>query len=347
MDSNRQIEARAAQWLAQRESAVWGESDQAQLNEWLEASTLNRVAYLRLEAGWEQANRLRAVGAGLPRGKVPSPADLLKNANASTLADRDYKTRRIVRSRTREPKRFAIAASILVLLGAAYLITDHLRSDRYSTPIGGLASVHLKDGSDVTLNTASQIRVRMNNHERRVDLEEGEAFFEVRRDPTRPFIVSAGIRQVVVLGTKFAVRRDDDDLRVVVVEGTVRLRGPTTKSSTFSAGSVADITLARVDVKQRAIPDSEELLSWRGGYVVFHETTLADAAAELNRYNERKIVVQDPQAASMRLSGKFRATNADAFVRLLESTSPVDVEYSADTIVLRQSNSAEQRATVP
>lgn len=339
MESNQQIEARAAHWLFQRESGAWSESDQAQLNAWLEASTLNRVAYLRLEAGWEQANRLRAVGAGFPRGRVPSPTDLLTNASASTMRDRDNKTAQTVQPKARLPRPFAIAASIVALLGAAYFATDYLRGDRYSTPIGGLTSVHLNDGSDVTLNTRSQISVRMNKHERRVDLEEGEAFFDVTPDPARPFVVAAGNRQIVVLGTKFSVRRDDDDLRVVVTEGKIRVQNPTTKSSTLSAGAVAEVTLARVNVRQRAIPETEELLSWRDGYVVFHETALTEAAAEFNRYNERKIVVQGAGAGSIRLSGKFRATNADAFVRLLESTSPVHAEFTADAIVLRPSTS--------
>ncbi len=339
MESNRQIEARAAHWLLQRESDSWGEADQAQLNAWLEASTLNRVAYLRLEAGWEQMNRLRAVGAGFPRGEAPSPAELLAKVDTSrALKEHGEEAAQSVRTEIPRARRFAIAAGIVALLGSAYLATDYLRGDRYSTPIGGLTSVPLNDGSNVTLNTGSQISVRMNDRERRVDLVEGEAFFDVTPDPARPFIVAAGNRQIVVLGTKFSVRRDHDDLRIVVTEGKIRVQNPATESATLSAGAVADVTVARVNVKQHALPETEELLSWRGGYVVFHETALIDAAAEFNRYNERKIIVQDAGAAGIRLSGKFRATNADAFVRLLESTSPVRADYTTDAIVLSPSD---------
>jgi transmembrane sensor len=63
-----------------------------------------------------------------------------------------------------------------------------------------------------------------------------------------------------------------------------------------------------VVVRKALPPQVDELLSWREGYLRFHETALADAVAEMNRYNTRKIVIEDPELAAIRISGSFRPT---------------------------------------
>ena len=79
----------------------------------------------------------------------------------------------------------------------------------------------------------------------------------------------------------------------------------------------------------------EEALSWRTGFVVFHDTPLIEAVQELNRYNTRRIVIEDPRIATTRISGNFRAANGDAFARLLEDGFDIRAEFSDAQIVLR------------
>jgi transmembrane sensor len=97
---------------------------------------------------------------------------------------------------------------------------------------------------------------------------------------------------------------------------------------------IARSTAGNLLIQPASLPQAEELLSWRSGYVVFHETALADAVAEFNRYNERKIVIRDPQVAGMHLTGKFRANNFEGFVRLLEESFPIRTQHLSDQIVL-------------
>src|SRR6202040_1387699 len=111
-----------------------------------------------------------------------------------------------------------IAAAIVV----GWMAWSH-QGTSYRTAIGGIAAISMKDGSTVTLNTNSEIRVALNETERRVDLERGEAFFEVAKDHNRPFIVRVGDQRVIAVGTKFSVRREPNHVRVVVTEGRVRL----------------------------------------------------------------------------------------------------------------------------
>jgi transmembrane sensor len=84
-----------------------------------------------------------------------------------------------------------------------------------------------------------------------------------------------------------------------------------------------------------SVADAERALDWRNGFLDFHDATLADAAAEFNRYNSRKLVVADPEAGALRIGGHFRWSNLDAFVRLLELGFPVQAETRAETVVLR------------
>jgi transmembrane sensor len=226
----------------------------------------------------------------------------------------------------------AAAAVLAVVAGAGFELW--LSQSSYRTAVGGLASVPMADGSKVILNTDSQIHVEVNQHERRVDLERGEAFFEVAKDASRPFVVHAGNKRVVAVGTQFSVRREADDLQVVVTEGKVRIESSGSPQAVV-AGTVARASEAGVLLKKEDIAQAEESLSWRTGTLVFREMTLADAVAEFNRYNTHKIVIEDASVGSLEVAGSFRADNVDAFVRLLARGYPLRVEQHNDELIIK------------
>ena len=319
------IDAAAGDWLAKRDSGDWTEEDQVCFEHWLSASTLHRVAYLRIEQVWERSARLRALGAGRTPGEVPPPGGWAQSPYSA----------RSERVRARRPlivRALAAAAVAIVAVGVGFSVWPAASS--YRTPIGGMASVPMADGSKVTLNTDSQIRVAVSRHERRVELERGEAFFDVATDVNRPFVVEAGTKKVVVLGTKFSVRREADDLQVVVTEGKVRIEsaGP---PQAVAAGTVARASDAGVLLQEEGVAEAEESLSWRTGTLVFRDVTLADAVAEFNRYNTHKIVIEDAAVGSLTVAGSFRADNVEAFVRLLARGYPLRVEQRDDELVIK------------
>ena len=172
----------------------------------------------------------------------------------------------------------------------------------------------------------------------------GEHCFEVAKNPNRPFVVVAGSKRVIAVGTAFSVRRNGNDVRVAVTEGRVRIDDAGERpasadagddgAATFAAGSVARATDAGVLIQHKPVPEIENDLSWRTGYLAFDKTLLADAVAEFNRYNARKIVIEDPVVAGIRVGGNFRATNIDAFVRLIESDFPIRATEDANGIIL-------------
>ena len=337
MDS-RTIEDQAAAWLVRRESAEWTEADAAELTAWLDASTANRVAFLRLEVGWEQSERLAALGAGKQPGVVPAPGEW----RLSPFFESRQAAPATSKSRPRMRPFLAIAASLLISVAlGAYFLLLHAGED-YSTPIGGIASIPLRDGSNVTLNTASKIHVAVSDRERRIQLDQGEAYFEVAKDPGRPFVVIVGDKRVVAVGTRFSVLREGDEIRVVVTEGKVRFESTNTPLDKASegdapllvAGAIARASDAAIRVEMGSLQRAEQLLSWRSGYLIFDETALADAVAEFNRYNIRKIYIEDPRVAAIRINGKFRATNAQAFIRVLHDGFGIQTRDAGEQIVL-------------
>jgi transmembrane sensor len=362
-----QIERAAAAWLARRDRESWSSADEARLEAWLSVSTAHRIAFIRLEEIWRQTGRLKALAAGLTDSAPPASGQWSRSpffrhtmriaepagaaprraAEGATPGSRSDLVadippgiiRRAMAPAHRMVLRVVVTGVFLAAaVGIGLMQLRHGSS--YQTAIGGIEAVPMHDGSRVTLNTDSGIRVEVNKTERRIELEKGEAFFEVAKDPSRPFVVHAGRERIVAVGTKFSVRRDGDNarVRVIVTEGRVRVehadshqRYPT---ALVSAGEVALVGEAGVLIEDRSLRNAEDHLSWRWGFLTFHERPLADAVAEFNRYNTRKIVIADPTLAAIRIGGSFRSTNAEAFVRLLADAFPIRVDEGASRTTL-------------
>lgn len=335
-----QIEQEAADWVARRDARAWTDVDQAAFDEWLAVSPIHKVEFLRMEYAWEESLRLKALGAGVQSMKAPRPGRWVLSALIrGGVAGRSSRTPAApAMRRLRVP--MALAATILICVAATAWITSSYYAGRHSTTVGQLSQIAMADGSQVTLNTDTVVRVVVNAKERRVELERGEAFFKVAKDPSRPFIVTAGERRVIAVGTQFSVRREGTDAQIVVTEGTVRIEtgeaASVSQAPSLPAGSVAHASQAGTSIQSRPLAQAEELLSWRTGILVLHDMTLAEAAVEFNRYNSRKIVIRDPLIGAMHISGSFRATNAEAFARLLERGYPLQVDTRDADITLTQ-----------
>jgi transmembrane sensor len=336
-ERHKRIEEQAGDWLARRDAGEWSDADQQRFEHWLDESPLHRVAYLRLENVWERAQRLQALRPATGSNDVPSPGRWVFSPFFNRGSPEHPKLHSHGRSRFFKP--LALAACFAALVASGALWHSWRAESAFRTPVGGLALVPMQDGSKVTLNTDSEIRVALTEHERRVELDHGEAFFDVAKDPRRPFVVHAGDKRVVAVGTRFSVRRDGNDIQVVVTDGKVRVETPARSFSqsaeALPAGTVAQASDSGILLQTKQLAEAEESLSWRQGVLVFRQMTLADAVAEFNRYNARKIVIADDRVGAFRVAGSFRANNVDAFVRLLERGYPLHVERRDDEVILK------------
>lgn len=203
------------------------------------------------------------------------------------------------------------AGALLATLIIALVFTDtltRLRAD-YSTARGEITQITLPDGSQAVLNTNTALDVDYVGNERKITLLQGEAWFQVQHDASRPFIVHAQKGQVRAVGTAFSVRADDDRVTVVVTEGTVTVSKPedvhqrATVNEQIVYGSTGAIEAAtRVDAAAN--------LSWRDHRVVIVNRPLQEAVAELRRYQQGAVMVLG-EAANQRVTGVFTLGSID------------------------------------
>jgi transmembrane sensor len=311
----REIDARAAYWIQRREFWEWTETDQIQFDEWLGKSLAHQVAYVRLTLGWNRTERLAALR--------PS---------------RDEQ----ILSPTRPPRMLAFSATAGLVIAAvlsvgAFLLFSGPTTQTYATAVGGHQTVRLADGSQVELNTNTILSVRIGEHKREISLDRGEAYFKVLHDARRPFVVMAGDRRITDLGTAFSVRRDMGRLEVAVMEGRVRFDASgdgELKPATLSEGDVAVATRNSLSVTKKSSQKLVSELSWRRGLLVFEHATLADAAAEFNRYNREKLVIAGPAAARRTIGATFRINDIRAFARVAQEVFGLRVDVRGDEIVI-------------
>lgn len=306
MSEASRIEEQAATFRARQEEAHWTDQDQSRLDAWLEESTAHRVAWLRMDYGWRRLDRLASLRS--PSAEMP------------------------VRARP-APLRFplAMAASLLLVCALGLLAFQVFGAGRgtYVTEVGERETVPLADGTRVELNTNTRLRASIDEEQRTVWLDRGEAYFDVAHDPGRPFVVHAADQRVTVLGTRFSVRRDNGRVVVAVAEGKVRVapdQAAKAKPAVVTKGDLVVAARGATLIAPKSIARVENQLAWRRGLLVFDKATLADVVAELNRYNERKLVVQDEEAASIQITGSFDASNIDAFARVLHDAFGLRIE---------------------
>jgi transmembrane sensor len=354
MTEAERIETAAADWLARRDANHWSEADQQQLDAWIAESISHRIAWLRLESTWQRADRLSALRAPTAQPAaaagtaataptvVPIPLPLRPAAPAPS--PRRTGTRGLPRFSTQR-----IAASMLLAAAACswlgWRYTQDWQSAHYATAVGARQQVALADGSVLTLNTATQLRTLVNQSGRKVWLEDGEAYFDIAHDKKHPFVVIAGDRRITVLGTRFVVRRQGEQVNVVVEEGRVQIASAQASEGSGGSGGAGDVAPTVVVRNQAAVAHAgnvlvmpkapkqiDDELSWRQGKLVFDQTTLGDAATQFNRYNTRKLVIADAAIARIRIGGSFDANNMGGFVALLKQGFGLAVQDSGNEI---------------
>lgn len=358
MTDHRRIEQAASEWIMRRSDpgGSWSADDQHALEAWLNESSAHKVAFVRLDVAWRRASKLRTLKGNAEAGSVPEAQSwrqspffarrLAVESGASPLGSPDlmefeFKPRDSQRPPDRRWR--ALAAALFVGVGLATSMGGWYMTGReqhsFHTMLGATRQQSIPDGSLATLSSDSELNVSLTRRRRDIDLMKGEAYFEVAKDPGRPFVVNAGGTTATAVGTKFSVRRDKDSVRLVVTEGTVRLdpsiAGNKMPSATFTAGAIALVTKDGIRVESRSPEQAAEAIGWMSGDVVFHGTPLREAIVDFNRFNRRQLVIADSKAGDIRIDGSFKVGNAAGFSRLISQVFPVEVVEKRDSTEIR------------
>lgn len=312
------IQARAAEWIAEKHYASeWSANNQAGLDAWLAEDLAHEIAYWRLDAAWGRTDRLAAMRRDF---QVPGS--------------------RAVKLRSYFP-RFVAVVLVGAVVGSAILHQPLPQAETiFSTPVGGQKTLSLSDGSRITLNTDTSIRIEGRGADRKVWLDKGEAYFEIRHNSSHPFVVSTAGHRITDLGTKFSVRNRPDGLglKVVLIEGAAEIQSAdawvTHHRAILKPGDVAVATARTLAVTREPVAAIGEDLTWRQGLLVFRHTTLADAVAEFNRYNDQKISIADAEVGEMRIAGTFQARNTELFTEAVKELFKLRVSKSGDQTII-------------
>jgi transmembrane sensor len=309
------IEEEASRWVVRHDKGALTPEERTQFEAWKAASPANAEAFARLSGHWNDLDLLAALA------DTPTEKPLLKRPAVWAGIG------------------MAAAAAFAVFISAGQMFAPSSSPiqvaqipglDVYTTRVGDQQKITLEDGSVVTLNTASRVETRMNAQERTVRLLEGEAYFEVAHDPSRPFRVYAGDGMTVAVGTAFSVRLKKDAVEVVVSEGKVAYSrvtdAPTADPIAFvAAGQTANFSDAVVIEKiDEAVVDRK--LSWTEGQLVFAGDPLSSVVADIARYTDIQFDFASQELADMRVGGVFQVGEVNDMLDAIETNFGLQVE---------------------
>jgi transmembrane sensor len=322
------IDDEALEWVARQASGILEEGERAQFDAWYAASPRHQGAYLRAMAIQHSVDQVTLQeslrpGPGMAHGMAhpqqddwdPAPARHARNRRALLVSG-------------------ALAAGL-----AAVAVTGLWPSAGERTVLetakGEFRKVPLADQSVVSINSDSQVEVELTKSERRISLERGEAWFEVAKDKSKPFIVAVGDVRVRAVGTAFAVRRHRDGADVLVTEGVVEVWSDqgSARRKQMGAGRRAFVASHAAEITVTRDPgEVERRLAWRDGQLVFRNEVLASAVEDFNRYNVRQLVIADPALRTRTLVGNYRIDQPEQFADDLRALWKVPVAVTADSI---------------
>jgi transmembrane sensor len=301
----------AASWAARLDRAPLSPSEQAVLDQWTAADTRNAGALARAMAANAYLDRAGALGADYRPTEDTPPAAFTRRAWLTAAAG-------------------AIAASLVAVVGSHYLF----RPEHLSVAKGGVRRAVLADGSAVTLNSGSEVAVRLQQQARAVDLMSGEAIFDVAKDSRRPFIVAAGNVRVRAIGTSFVVRLlDAKQVLVRVREGIVAVDADDGTALRLIAGEQAMLRAGRrPDLRRLSQADLRRSELWKDGLLDLTGLTLGDAAAEFARYSDRPILVDGAATARLKVAGIYSTNDPVSFAEAAALSLDLNVTKTSGAI---------------
>ncbi len=290
----------AEQWL---ETLREGAMDEPTLAAWLSwsADARNLREFERLQQIWQGVERIDV---------------------------RAWRQPQVLRIR-RAPLRLALAATVVLAVGVGtgliWLFAGHPDVLTYRTSVAVTSDIPLADGSRVQLGPVSTLSAHLTEATRVLRLEAGEAYFEVAKDPLRPFVVNSGELQVTAIGTAFNVHHGAGKVRVTVTEGAIRVAAPTGESVEAGAGQQVEYTLADRRLALSGA-DPEVATAWRSGVLKFIDAPLSTVVADLNRYSERRIVIDQTGLDSLPYTGTVFVGRIDQWLIALQDAFPLRVQ---------------------
>ena len=327
--NEREIIEEAVEWMIALQEAPADPERESAFLDWLTASEENARAWQEIQ---QTRNTVRAVGRsvltdGTPEIPFrPEPAPVPDPSSTST---RTWKAIGMAA--------MALAACLILFVAGpriyVQLVADHV------TGAGEVRKIRLDDGSLVHLGADSAIAVDYQGGLRKVTLLSGESYFDVRKDPQRPFKVSFGRAETTVLGTRFEISLSSSGAAVAVERGAVLVSYPSSngkkgeRQSELSKGKGLRLNWDGPSETSTVLPES--VASWRQGKLIVENWPVSEVIAELKRhYRGKLLVARDSAGWNDRISGVYDLKNPVEAIKLVAATHGVPVYQASPWLLI-------------
>jgi len=330
------LEEQAGCWVLNQHSPEWTPANEQQLQTWLEQDESHQREYTRALKLWQRLDQFK---------EVSFPA----RQAAHRLRDKHLQRRHRIQAVKRR------AATGLIAIIVAIGINEQLTTDSYRTEKGQRQVVALDDGSEITLNTDTELNVQISNQQRTVTLAHGEVFFTITHDASRPFNVIAANARIHDIGTHFNVYTRHDVTQVAVTEGEVKIIADPniTQNRWFdhlinSARHWLPFNDSESQPGMRVIAgqqlaynttgelgglsdfDAGKVTAWRNGRLVFELASLQEVVAQISRYHPVEFHLADDKLKQIKVTANFDTNNLTLILNTLEATFPIKAEWMDD-----------------
>ncbi|MCX7099923.1 MAG: FecR domain-containing protein [Methylobacter sp.] len=328
--ANQAVRKQAIQWLIAKNSGIWSSADQQSLNTWLVEDKLHLQHYAQMQQLWGSMDGFKEKDflqrqAALHYQPSTKP-DNVVNFPGTAPTDNNNNRHQAVTQATRGSSQwlktgFAVAASLLIVLSVQTYRQTGI--EHYQTSKGEQKTVFLADGTQIALNTDSEITVDLQLFERKVQLSRGEVLFKVSHNPLRPFEVTAGSGKIRDIGTRFDVYAQSNKVDVAVLEGEVDI-STNNRQTEFSLTAGQAATYDATGMLNPAImPNSQTLTAWEQGKLMFADQPLEDVLTQIARYHTVEFQIDDPKLRQLKISGTFKTANLQLLLETLEAGFPL------------------------
>lgn len=307
--------AEAAVWIARLHGPARAEAVESGWRDWFRAHPDHATAWELVSDKWSKSH-------DIPVGLVHPPV-------------------RVRRHTSRRPilAALTVAASLVMVCAIVFFGRGEV-----TTGVGEQKTINLGDGTRIELNTATRLVVKYDAKTRVVELKSGEAYFSVAHEP-RPFVVKAGNRKVIAVGTSFTVRRDqsaDDSVTVTLIDGRVAV-APVGGANALPLEPIAEVNVLsageRLQISRHArttvdTPSIDRITGWMRGHLIFDHTPLGEAVSELNRYSARRLSLASAETGQIPISGTFRVSDSVSFAEAAAQTYNLSLVRHGNEIIL-------------
>jgi transmembrane sensor len=360
------IKEEAGLWIVRMDSRKLEEDEIQELKDWIQQSNFHREYLIKLANNWDAMSVLQELGEMFPLPEKERPA-----SRRSGWSHVKNQLRGILHSP------FGMAASgmaALLVVSSLFVVNpgeiipgQDRGAQEFVTAVGERHSYTLEDGTVVSLNTNTQLQVTFSDARRAINLIQGEATFDVAKNPERPFVVYAGTGLVWAVGTAFNVRHDAGLVDVIVTEGRVKVFSDTTatddsispsldvrldtnesilvqasesnrtetgyaqkeqREALLGAGEALRYREVIESFKTMEQEESKRILAWHEGSLVFKGETLEQAVAEISRYTDKELIISDDSLKDLRVGGHYKLDDIDALLASLGRGLGISVDFA-------------------